>query len=258
MTRECSRFQTLFCVVSLFSRCKITNATLFFIQCWNGCRASSPECSKCRWSRFFRYCQSYVDLLTYYSIINDSIEWVTSVRRWNSTSAEEDARFQRLFPNPSWLTSGRTPGRQKLITTFQRIDIDIRQTLKAGCLPHAVEKQLFIPLINLGRKWLLKWWWWLSRQSTAVSWEHKGDPSLMNENNKYFDCTQMDLLRFLSTFAIQGSTAFCVWQQGVRCNLIITRSFKGSIQYMMSLCSTFRLLFLKVTRRTQNCVENVP
>ena len=64
------------------------------------------------------------------------------------------------LPNPSWLTSGRTPGRQKLITTFQWIDTDIRQlpyqTLKVGCLPHAVGKQPSIPLINLGRKWLLK------------------------------------------------------------------------------------------------------
>ena len=28
------------------------------------------------------------------------------------------------------------------------------------CLPYAVGKQLSIPLINLGRKWKLRWWWW--------------------------------------------------------------------------------------------------
>ena len=33
---------------------------------------------------------------------------VNKVRRQNSTKAEEVARFQRLFPNPSWLMSGRT------------------------------------------------------------------------------------------------------------------------------------------------------
>ena len=47
------------------------------------------------------------------------------VWRWNSTSAEEGARFQRLFPNPSWLTLGRTSGDQKLHSTFPWIDNDI-------------------------------------------------------------------------------------------------------------------------------------
>ena len=34
------------------------------------------------------------------------------VRRRNSTSAEEVSRFQRLFPNSSWLTPARTSGHQ--------------------------------------------------------------------------------------------------------------------------------------------------
>ena len=35
------------------------------------------------------------------------------VRRRNSTSTEEVARFQHLFPNPSWLTAGRTSSHKK-------------------------------------------------------------------------------------------------------------------------------------------------
>ena len=45
----------------------------------------------------------------------------SEVRRWNSTSAEEVARL-RLFSNPSWLTSGRTYGHQKLVPTMSWID----------------------------------------------------------------------------------------------------------------------------------------
>ena len=44
------------------------------------------------------------------------------VRRQNSTTAEEIARFQRLFPNPSWLTSERTSGHQNLVSIFPGID----------------------------------------------------------------------------------------------------------------------------------------
>ena len=44
------------------------------------------------------------------------------VRRQNSTTAEEVAQFQRLFPNPSWLTSGRTSDHQNLVTIFPWID----------------------------------------------------------------------------------------------------------------------------------------
>ena len=36
----------------------------------------------------------------------------------------------------------------------------VTYSLKVGCLPYAVGKQPFIPLINLRRKWLLNWWWW--------------------------------------------------------------------------------------------------
>ena len=45
-----------------------------------------------------------------------------TVRRQDSTTAEEVARFQRLFPNPSWLTSGRTSGHQNLVSIFPGID----------------------------------------------------------------------------------------------------------------------------------------
>ena len=44
------------------------------------------------------------------------------VRRQNSTTAEEVARFQRLFPNLSWLMSGRTSGHQNLVSIFPGID----------------------------------------------------------------------------------------------------------------------------------------
>ena len=40
----------------------------------------------------------------------------------NSTTAEEIARFQRLFPNPRWLMSGRTSGHQNLVSIFPGID----------------------------------------------------------------------------------------------------------------------------------------
>ena len=52
------------------------------------------------------------------------------VQRRNSTSivdSEEIARFQCLFPNPSWLTSGRTSK------------------------PYVFGKQLSMSLINLGK-----------------------------------------------------------------------------------------------------------
>ena len=37
---------------------------------------------------------------------------IVEVRRQKTTSAEEVARFQRLFPNMSWLTSGFPMNRQ--------------------------------------------------------------------------------------------------------------------------------------------------
>ena len=88
------------------------------------------------------------------------------VRRRNSSSAEEDARFQGLFPNLSRLTSGRTSGHQKLVSTFPWIDncLMVTKSLKVGCLSCAVGKQPSIPLINLGRTWTLKWWWWNQKQ----------------------------------------------------------------------------------------------
>ena len=44
------------------------------------------------------------------------------VRKRNSTSAGEVARFQRLFANLSWITSGRTSGQQTLVPTFPWIN----------------------------------------------------------------------------------------------------------------------------------------
>ena len=86
------------------------------------------------------------------------MEYQWSVPRWqNSTSAEEVARFQCLSPNPSWLASGRTSGHQNLVIIFPWLDL---WWLKVGCVPYAVGKQPSMPLINLGRKWLLKWWWY--------------------------------------------------------------------------------------------------
>ena len=102
----------------------------------------------------------------------------------NSTTAEEVSRFQRLFPNPSWLVNsswlvwGRASRHQKLAPTFPWIDnclmvtkrdflkmeaslwlnVKSRVSLKDFCLPYAVGKQRFIPLINLGKKWTLSWY----------------------------------------------------------------------------------------------------
>ena len=45
------------------------------------------------------------------------------IRRQNSTTAEEVARVQLgLFPNPSWLMSGRTSGHQNLSSIFPGLD----------------------------------------------------------------------------------------------------------------------------------------
>ena len=57
----------------------------------------------------------------YLFVIIDNINY--TVRRQNSTCLEEVAKFQRFFPNPSWLTSGRTSGHQKLIPTFPWMNI---------------------------------------------------------------------------------------------------------------------------------------
>ena len=38
------------------------------------------------------------------------------------TEAEEVATFQHLFPNPSWLSSGRASDHQKLVPTFPWMD----------------------------------------------------------------------------------------------------------------------------------------
>ena len=93
--------------------------------------------------------------------------WINILGGWNSTTAREVSRFQRLFPNPSWLVWGRAFQHQKLAPTFPWIDNCLMVTkrdflkmeaslwlnekswvlLKVGCLPYAVGKQPFIPLI---------------------------------------------------------------------------------------------------------------
>ena len=93
---------------------------------------------------------------------------------------KRSSRFQRLFPNPSWLVWGRTSRYQKLAPTFPGIDSCLMATkqdflemeaslwlngksqmlLKVDCLPNAVGKQPSMPLIYFGRKWTLNWWWW--------------------------------------------------------------------------------------------------
>ena len=73
---------------------------------------------------------------------------------------EEVSRFQRLFPNPSWLVWGRASHHQRLAPTFPLIDNCLitkrdfpemeaslwlneksRVSLKVGSLPYAVGKQ---------------------------------------------------------------------------------------------------------------------
>ena len=53
---------------------------------------------------------------------------------------------------PSPITQRCAPGNIK-IKYYQ---------IEHRCLPNAVGKQPSIPLINLGRKWMLNWWWWWS------------------------------------------------------------------------------------------------
>ena len=71
----------------------------------------------------------------------------------NSSTAEEVARFQRLFPNPSFLMSSRTSGHQNHASIFSEIDNCLkakRQRLVVyTTLSYAVGKQPSIPLINL-------------------------------------------------------------------------------------------------------------
>ena len=80
--------------------------------------------------------------------LNRVITEIPKVRRQNSTSAEEVARFQRLFPNPSWFMSGKTSGHQKLVPTIPSIDdcLMVSNLLKVGCLLYSVEKQPLVPL----------------------------------------------------------------------------------------------------------------
>ena len=54
---------------------------------------------------------------------------IIRVRRQNSTTAEELARIQHLFSNPSWLTLGRPSGHQNLVSIFSGID----NCLKSKC-----------------------------------------------------------------------------------------------------------------------------
>ena len=61
-------------------------------------------------------------------IVDIDISWLY-VTRQISTSAKEVARFQRFFPNPSWLTSGRTSGHQNFVSIFPGIN----NCLKAKC-----------------------------------------------------------------------------------------------------------------------------
>ena len=59
------------------------------------------------------------------SVNQHAISAYIMVRRWNSTSAEEIARFQCLFPNLSWVPSvvGKTSGHLKLVPTFPLIEL---------------------------------------------------------------------------------------------------------------------------------------
>ena len=52
----------------------------------------------------------------------DSGTEADTLRRQDSTTAEEVSSFQRLFPNPSWLMSGGTSGHQNLVSIFPGID----------------------------------------------------------------------------------------------------------------------------------------
>ena len=87
----------------------------------------------------------HVNLLTTGCSLRDIIHQrdlnatIIMVWRQNSTSAEEVIRFQSIFPSselPSWLTSGRTFGHQKLAPTFPWIDncLMVTKSLKVGGL----------------------------------------------------------------------------------------------------------------------------
>ena len=76
-----------------------------------------------------------------------------------------------------------------------RLNEKPRVSLKIGCLPNAVGKQLSVPLIDLGRKWILSWWWqyfirasicsckWNELQLTVIFWlAHLFLTRLINRN----------------------------------------------------------------------------
>ena len=63
---------------------------------------------------------------------------IEEVRRRSSTSTEEVARFQSLFPNPRWLTQD---GHQKLISTFPWMD---------NCLSVTKRYRLVVYIMLLG------------------------------------------------------------------------------------------------------------
>ena len=94
--------------------------------------------------------------------------------RWGKVS-----RFQRLFPNPSWLVWGRASRHQKLAPTFPWLDnclmVTKRDFLKTEASLWLNEKsrvslRLVVYLMLLGssrpypwlfwKKWMLSWWWW--------------------------------------------------------------------------------------------------
>ena len=120
-----------------------------------------------------------VNLIFTYTILNSFC--CTGTEAEIQLPLKRSSRFQRLFPNPSWLVWGRASRHQKLAPTFPWIRqlpywwlngisrngsvtmtkrVGPKMLLKVDCLPNAVGKQPSIPLIYLGRKWTLNWWWW--------------------------------------------------------------------------------------------------
>ena len=108
-----------------------------------------PELRSRSWIQVHEFIKIFIK---YYSIC------LHLVRRQKSTSAEEVARFRRLFPNLSWLSSGRTSGHQNLISIFPWIDncLKVAESLKVGCLPYA-------------GTWMINWWWLVSYTPSSMS-----------------------------------------------------------------------------------------
>ena len=115
-------------------------------------------------------------------------------------------------------------------------------SLKAGCLPYAVGKQPPIPLINLGRKWMLNWRWWCAikpsyyRSVRKKHWRTR-EPSIFKKIKKKTITNQRNY--FLSLYIIKSIMNGTHWRTNVRrCRDISLCSAKKYLNNLTSLNET--------------------